>query len=150
MELLEGNTFRFKVEKKITLPDEEYFILLAEYDSKYLLPVKYYFEYNIKIGQEIICSIDKVNCNGKVFLEPKHPIYTKGDKDIFTIVGTEEREKHKTKEKYQVINVIGDKTRRATIIENLTLKPYSQDNKVFCEVIKIKKGELLLKFISEV
>lgn len=149
MELKEGNIFRFKVEKKITLPDGEYFILLAEFNNKYLLPAKYYSEYNIQIGQEITCSIDKVNCNGKVFLEPENPIYSIGDRDVFTILGPEERERHKTKEKYQVINVIGVKTKYATIVEELEDNIYSQDEKVLCEVVKIKKGELHLKVISK-
>jgi len=149
MELQEGNIFKFKVEKLIALPDGEYFILLAEYNQKYLLPAKYYSEYNIKIGQEIICTIDRVNCNGKVFLEPKHPLYSVGDKDVFSILGYEERIKHKTKEKYQILNVIGVKTNCAIIIENLNDLQYSQNENVLCEVVKIKKGELQLKVISK-
>jgi hypothetical protein len=149
MELKEGNIFRFKVEKKITLPDGEYFILLAEFNNKYLLPAKYYSEYNIQIGQEITCSIDRINCNGKVFLEPQNPIYSIGDRDIFIYQGSEERIKHKTKEKYQVVNVIGVKTKRAIIVENLISGSYSHRDNVFCEVVKIKKGELHLKVISK-
>lgn len=147
MELQEGNIFRFKVEKKITLPDGDYFILLAEFDQKYLLPAKYYTEYNIKIGQEIICSIDRVNCNGKVFLEPQSPIYSIGDRDVFIIKDTEERIKHKTKEKYLVINTESEKTKRAIISSELTNNTYSRNEKYYCEVIKIKKGEAILKVI---
>lgn len=150
MDLQEGNIFRFKVEKKIALPDGEYFILLAEFNNKYLLPSKYYSEYNIQIGQEIICSIDRINCNGKVFLEPQNPIYSIGDRDIFIYQGAEERIKHKTKEKYQIFNVIGVKTNHAIIIENLENNSCSQGDKILCEVVKIKKGELHLKVISKV
>jgi hypothetical protein len=149
MELEVGNEFLFSVEKKIKLPDGEYFILLADFNQKYLLPTEFYFEFNIKVGDKIKCRIDKLNCNGKVFLEPKHPIYDVGDKDVFTFLEIESRLTRKTKDKYLVRKAIGDKTKRAiTLIENENNSP-SQNEKWFCEINKIKKGELILSPISK-
>ena len=150
MELEVGNEFVFSVEKKITLPDGEYFILLADFNQKYLLPTEFYFEFKLKIGDKIICRIDKLNCNGKVFLEPKHPVYNVGDKDVFTFQEIETRYTRKTKDKYLVRKAIGDKTIRAiTPIENENISP-SQDEKWLCEIDKIKKGELILNPISKI
>ena len=149
MELQEGNEFSFKVEKKIILPDGEYYILWAEFDQKYLLPIKFYYEFNIKIGDTIKCRIDKLNCNGKVFLEPEHPVYKVGDKEFFTFKDTETRLTRKTKDKYLVRRAVGDKTDRAmTVIKDEYIAP-SQDEKWFCEIIKIKKGELILSPLSK-
>ena len=144
MELEEGNEFLFSVEKKLTLPDGEYLILLAEFNQKYLLPTQNYSEFNIKVGDKIKCRIDKVNCNGKVFLEPEHPIYKVGDKAVFTVLNEEERVTHKTQDKYLVIKAIGENTKRAIIPGDYESTRTSQGISCLCEVVKIKKGELVL------
>ena len=149
MEFEEGKEFSFIIEKLITLPDGQYYILLAEFDQKYLMPAKFYSEYGFKIGQEIFCRIDKVNCNGKVFLEPRHPLYSIGDKDVFLLKEEEERIKHKTKEKYLVIKAESSKTKHAIIDIDSRNYNYSQGERHICEIIKIKKGEVILKAISK-
>jgi len=148
MKIEEGKEFSFTIEKLITLPDGQYFIILAEYEQKYLLPAQYYLEYGFQIGQKIICRIDRINCNGKVFFEPRHPIYSIGDKDVFLLKEKEERIKHKTKEKYLVIKAESANTKRAIIDIELQNDIYSQGKKYNCAVIKIKKGEVILKVIS--
>ncbi len=149
MEPEEGSEFNFTVEKKITLPDGEYFIILAEYNQKYLLPVKFYDEYNIKTGDNIICKIDKINCNGKVFLEPRHPVYKVGDRDVFTLLEKETRETHKTKDKFVVIKAISDKTKHAIVLDEFNKINTSQGSRFLCEIMKIKKGEVILIPISK-
>ena len=149
MRLEEGYEFRFKVEKIINLPDESYYVLLSEFNKKFLLPTGFYQEYNIKVGNEIICKIDKINCNGKVFLEPISPIYSAGEKDIFTLFETGQRETRKTKDKYSVIKAKSNKTSRAIVVNFPNTLKYLQGENYLCEVIKIKKGEAHLKLISK-
>ncbi|MBI5540846.1 MAG: hypothetical protein HY951_12355 [Bacteroidia bacterium] len=146
----EGNEFNFLVEKIIDLSDESYFILLSEFDKQYLLPTKYYDEYNIKVGNEIRCRIDRINCSGRVFLEPKSPIYSIGDKDIFTLLDVKQKETRKTKDKYLVIKAKSSKTNRAIVVNYSRCLDYSLNENYLCEVIKIKKAEMQLKLISKV
>lgn len=146
----EGNEFNFKVEKIIDLSGESYFILLSEFDKQYLLPVKYYDEYNIKVGNEIRCKIDRISCSGRVYIEPKSPIYSKGDKDIFTLLEVKQKETRKTKDKYLVIKAMSSKTNRAIVVDYSKCLNYSLGENYFCEIIKIKKAEMHLKLISKV
>ncbi|MBE9467693.1 MAG: hypothetical protein IMY72_05140 [Bacteroidetes bacterium] len=76
----EGETYQFKVNNITTLPDDnkEFFVLQDIFGNKQLLTTEYYKNYNIKKGRIIKCKVDKINCNGKIFLEPEHPIYKQG------------------------------------------------------------------------
>lgn len=150
MEIEEGSKYFFYVEKIINLAGTEYFVLLAEYDKKYLMPTINYIEYQIKIGEKIKCTIDRINCNGKVFLEPECPLYKIGDKDIFTIKEREERTTHKTFDKYYINRALNNITTNAIIVSKENYDTYSQGEKWLCEIIKIKKGELYLKPLLKV
>ncbi len=44
-----------------------------------MLLTRYYKKFDFKLGQTIQCRIDKINCNGKIYLEPEHPYYKLGD-----------------------------------------------------------------------
>ena len=80
MKLEEGKTYLFRALKTIELPGGSSNMVLAGPDGKkYLLPLEYYRAYNLKVPGEIHCRIDKINCSGKVFLEPLHPFYREGE-----------------------------------------------------------------------
>ncbi len=150
MEIEEGNFYYFIIDKIFDLAGTNYYVLNSEFDKKYLMPTKFYSEYNFKINDKIKCKIDRINCNGKVFLEPECPIYSIGDIDVFTLLETEERLTHKSKDKYLVVKTINEKTKKAIIVINQNSKDYSLGEKWSCEIIKIKKGEMYLKMISKV
>jgi hypothetical protein len=74
--LTQGKTYKFKIAKETVLPDgENHFVLMASDKSRHLLPFKLYGNYSFKVGQTIKCRIDKINCTGRIFLEPEHPLY---------------------------------------------------------------------------
>ncbi len=151
MEILEeGKEYEFYVEKLLTLPDGNYFILIDNWNRKYLLPQQYYTNYPIAVGSNIICNVNKINCNGKIFLEPQHPIYKINDEDIFTLYQLQERIKQRTKEPYFVILAYNQKYNKAVVLNhtdiNLTTLPYNYK----CKVVKVKKAELQLIAISPV
>lgn len=80
VELKEGKSYTFKITGTIVLPDgSESFVLSDPNNVKHLLSKQYYRGYNLKNNQEIICRIDKINCTGKIFIEPQHPHYKLGD-----------------------------------------------------------------------
>lgn len=146
--LEEGKMYRFFVDKLLTLPDANYFLLIDEWNKKHLLLQKYYTDYSIKVGTHINCYVNKINCNGKIFLEPEHPIYKIGDIDNFTITKLEERVKKKSGEFYYVALAQNRKTSKAAVINydiNFVM-PFNAK----CEVIKIKKAEVLLRFIEKI
>jgi len=150
MEIEEGSEYFFTVEKIINLAGTEYFVLLAEFDKKYLIPAINYIEYKIKTGDKIKCKVDKINCNGKVFLEPDCPIYSVGDNDVFTLQEKEERITHKTYNEYMVIKAVSNKTNRGIVLIAEKLQQCLQGEKWLCEIQRIKKGEMYLKPILKV
>lgn len=80
MKLEEGRYYNFVPLRTITLPDSnENLILTGPDGKKYLLPLSFYNEYKLTERSEIVCKVDKINCSGKVFLEPQHPYYKEGE-----------------------------------------------------------------------
>jgi len=80
MKLEEGRYYKFLPVKVIILPDANENLILTGPDSKkYLLPLSFYNEYDLPGKSEICCKVDKINCSGKVFLEPQHPYYKEGE-----------------------------------------------------------------------
>ena len=80
VELKEGNSYLFKITGTIVLPDgSESFVLTDPNKVRHLINTQYYSEYNLKNNQEIICRIDKINCTGKIYIEPEHPHYKLGE-----------------------------------------------------------------------
>lgn len=145
--LEEGKEYKFFVEKLLSLPDSNYFILKDEWNRKYLLPQQYYLNYSILIGKEIICYVNKINCNGKIFLEPQHPIYKVGETDFFTLTKIEQRVKQKTKEPYYVILAENSKTNKAAVLNFTKINIDKLPMIHLCKIIKVKKAELILEVI---
>lgn len=76
--------YTFKIAGTIDVPEKgDHYILLHESGRKMLLKCEYYVKYNFEIGQNINCKVDKVNCTGQVFLEPRHPHYIEGQEYLF-------------------------------------------------------------------
>ncbi|MCI0522417.1 MAG: hypothetical protein L0Y37_02065 [Bacteroidales bacterium] len=89
MRLEEGRYYIFTKVKNIVLPGGEVNLMLTGPDGKkYLLPLERYNDYNLETKTEIECKVDKINCSGKVFLEPEHPYYREGESYFFTLTGT--------------------------------------------------------------
>jgi len=90
--LKEGAEYKFNVEKELQMPDgSEYFVVTGPDNKKYLLPLVRYSDYGIKARTEIYCTVDRINCKGEVFLEPRNPWYTEGKKYPFIVDSIEDR-----------------------------------------------------------
>lgn len=86
MKLEEGKTFTFNAVKIVELPGGEVNLMLAGPDGKkYLLPLTNYRGYNLISPGTVQCKIDKINCSGKVFLEPVNPWYSEGESYFFDV-----------------------------------------------------------------
>ncbi|MFO7617862.1 MAG: hypothetical protein R6V75_11485 [Bacteroidales bacterium] len=90
----EGQRLPFLIANKLALPgtDEINFILVGPDQKKHLLPEQDYALYNLKVGQSITCTVDKINCSGKIFLEPDHPYYKIGERYDFLVLRISEQE----------------------------------------------------------
>jgi hypothetical protein len=84
--LTEGEEHVFRVEKLVSVssPDDN-FILKGPGGRKFLLPADRYRHYGISPGQNVTCKIDRINCNGRIFLEPQNPHYSAGKSYMFPV-----------------------------------------------------------------
>lgn len=137
MKLLEEQYYRFKVVKTVTLPDTtENMILMGPDGRKYLLPLTYYKDYDLKDKTEITCRVDKINCRGKVFLEPENPWFSPGDKIEATVNKIEFDEA----EKVFIVEV--------SIMNSFNLRirmnRRPEESVIRCSVVRIRKGQPVL------
>jgi hypothetical protein len=103
----------------------------------------HYKHYNLQSGQTINCKIDKINCSGKIYLEPENPIYKEGKIYDFEFIKISDH-----------VNSIGENEKVAFIKDQFgkELKcslPADFDltknyTSLQCKVLRIKKGELFL------
>ncbi len=72
-----GRSYLFTISGHIFLPGTHIgnWVLTGPGKKKYLLEEQHYTHYHLEIGQRIRCHVDKMNCSGKIFLEPQHPYY---------------------------------------------------------------------------
>jgi len=143
----EGEIYTFLLKKKVSLPDGSYYIIVDELGRQYLMNASYYdYNYSFVENTYIQCYIDKINCSGKIFMEPMHPKYKPNDVDIFDIVEVETRKKKKTGDLFQVVLAKNNYAPKAAI-ENLdeqTIKKLINEKRVKAKVLRITKGELRL------
>lgn len=99
MKLKEGEVYRFQVLKTVSIPDQGVFFQLRHPSSgrRLLLSASRYSNYGIEPGSIINCKVEKVSCTGKVYLEPKHPLYIEGNTYPFDIIKAVKNKKHSGK-----------------------------------------------------
>ncbi len=145
----EGAHVPFTIKKLIELESEEYYVLEDTSGQKQLLEANCYKHYNFKIGNEIICRIDHINCSGKVFLEPQHPVYKENDICEFTI---DKIEKTENRLKETVFHIFSeDKTGNTAvcITENPDEENRKKGENVLYKIERIKKGKIYLSIVND-
>ena len=152
MKLKEGKTYPFKITGLVTLPDKvDYYVLTDPNNVKHLLASRFYLHYNFKVGQQINCRIDKINCSGKIFIEPEHPHYKLNQSYFFPYIQTEEFKDAQFKpERFAIFNdVFGNEIKLPVgdLPENFESK-----QKIKFSVTRIKKGRVYVstKIVEEV
>ncbi len=134
-----GSWYFFRIEKVSVIPEKgTHYVLYHESGRKMLLNAQYYVKYNFRIGQTIECRVDKVNCTGQVFIEPRHPVYNESSIYRFKKLAI-----HKNADK--TFNLLVKDT-FDNKIEVYFSKKYeiTDDNYVSLKVDRIKKGLLSL------
>ena len=142
-----GEFHQFYFLKLVDLPDgKEYFVVIDQYGDKHLITTEYYKYYPLTIHTNYTCHIDKINCMGRIFLEPVHPFYKVGKIYAFTYekVAKLEIEKISENQYYQMKGETGEFAYlpvKFKIIED-KMEP------VFCKISKIKKAKIFLELCS--
>ncbi|MCB2196538.1 MAG: hypothetical protein KQH79_11810 [Bacteroidetes bacterium] len=141
----EGEVHRFTITGFTEIPgtEESYFILKNPFGGKHLLKAIHYKHYHLQVDQSINCKIDKINCSGKIFLEPENPFYKEGELYDFDFLRVVEQ-----------VNSVGEKEQAAVVKDQFGLeqscslpegfKIEEGTKNIQCKVLRIKKGELFL------
>jgi len=142
MKLEEGKTYTFDALKTIELPGGSLNLMLGGPDGrKYLLPLEYYQGYDLNAPGSVRCRVDKINCSGKVFLEPLHPLYLEGESYDFIVDGISEysNEKGQKREQVTIKDLMGNHA--VAPLELLSYRPEAGE-KVLLRIDRISKGKL--------
>ncbi len=131
----EGEWYNFKIINQIDIPDKgDQFVLQHTSGRKILLPADNYVKYNLTIGSSIDCRVDKINCTGQIFMEPKHPFYIIGNVYSFKILAINHNDKI-----IEVEDFFGNK------IQAFSYKFIDSNiDEIPLRVINIKKGKPLV------
>ena len=142
--LSEGDWFPFIIHNLVKLQDDEWYYVLVDVNGlKHFMLAKYYEMYGFKPGDEISCKIDKVNCTGRIYLEPKHPYYIEGETYDFEVINTsDQNDKLVMKVKGIFENSI------EVDVLNLKKMEIKKEKQVRCIVKGIKKGQPILEVHS--
>ncbi len=152
MKLKEGKTYPFSITGLVTLPDKvDYFVLTDPNNVKHLLAIIFYLHYNFKFGQQINCRIDKINCSGKIFIEPEHPHYKLNQSYFFPYLRTEEYKDGQCKpERYAFFSdAFGNEIKMP--VDDLP-GDYEAKQKINFLITRIKKGKVYIsrKIVKEI
>lgn len=146
--LTEGLVYPFRILKKIELDQQDhYWVMQDPMGYKILVPAGFYRHYGFEPGREVNCRVDKINCNGKMFLEPLHPHYQEGEVYPFTVISCANSRNILDEPEYhvEVKDVFGD-SRQVVSHSCIEVMPGQQ---VMCLVERIKKGRLFLRLQEE-
>ncbi|UCG27130.1 MAG: hypothetical protein JSV24_09155 [Bacteroidales bacterium] len=146
--LIEGKEYSFLIEKVLVIPgDGKYYVLADPFKWKHLLKADYYKNYALEPGKDIPCRVDKIDCTGRIYLEPRHPYYKEGNLYNFPLLRYEDR-----------LNPIGQQEKVAVVTDifknELTApcppgwKEQSDKPEIRCRIERIKKGEIHLALVK--
>lgn len=141
----EGDVHLFKIIGFTEIPgsEESFFILENPFGGKHLLKSIHYKQYNLKVGDTINCMIDKINCSGKIYLEPENPYYKQGKIYEFEVVRIiDQTNSVGENEKVILVKDSLGRENRCSLPDNISSSQIEQ--KIKCKVVRIKKGVLYL------
>jgi len=132
----EGESLDFFVRNKATLQDgKEYFVLLDPNGIKHFIEADPYVNYSIFPGTTIQCMVAKINCTGRIILEPQHPYYKVGQKYLFKV---QQIEKETDSTRLTLKDHFGNEI-SLLISDDIQSEEFCGE-RVYCRIIAIRKG----------
>lgn len=140
--LKEGKTYPFRITGITELPDgTEHFVLSDPNRVKHLLERKWYTHYNFDIGQLVTCRIDKINCSGKIYIEPLHPYYALGKEYDFAVRRIPESGKNENRRLVVFEDIFGNEILLSLVLFSGQIQP---GQAVRLKVTRIRNGKIFL------
>jgi len=139
--LMEGEWFLFLIHNLVQLQDDDWYFVLQDVNGlKHFMPAGFYKNYGLKPGDEISCKIDRINCTGRIFLEPRHPVYADGKNYFFDIL-------HKSDQDGGIKLIVKDifENNIEVPVKGLLENAIFYEKKVQCVVLAVKKGLPILE-----
>jgi hypothetical protein len=143
--LLEGEWYTFTIHNRVVLQDgESYYVLYGPDMVKHFLPARPYEPYALTVGAEIRCRVDRINCTGRIFLEPEHPVYSEGEIYPFERISG-------TNSDRDSICLVQDffENRIEVKLNPDTELPFLPGNTMYCRIRKIKKAIPELDYVRD-
>lgn len=124
VKLQEGFEYVFHVIDLVKLQDHnEYYLLSDPNGMKHFLEAAPYIGYLIPNPGKIICTVSKINCTGRIFLEPSHPFLKTGHIYRFRILdfqpNNDKTELNIEIEKGSIIKSISRSSPELELMENI-------------------------------
>ncbi len=117
-------------------PDGNIYMVLEDVNGLRLIQdYKPYVAYGLKPGAKISCKVDKINCNGKIFLEPQHPWFEEGQNYELPIASS-------IKFQYFTALAVRDPGDNPYIL--FTTTPLT-DSSLLCSIFSIRKGQVVME-----
>lgn len=139
--LLEGKWFPFRIHNLVQLQDEGWYYVLQDVNGlKHFLQAEHYEKYGFTIGDEIICKIARINCTGRILLEPNHPYYNEGEIYSFEVISYQKQDE----DGILIIKDIFGNSIEVPICGNENREQISE-KWISCIIKTIIKGKLLLE-----
>ncbi|PKO97263.1 MAG: hypothetical protein CVU14_10810 [Bacteroidetes bacterium HGW-Bacteroidetes-9] len=142
-----GEVYPFNFIKLVMLADgEQYMIMEDIFEMRHMVMYCHFLKYNLTPGQKVNCRVDKVNCTGRVILEPEHPVYKIGSVAEFAVLRIESGKSPESLDKVIVSDIFGNEIHFETKTSELNLS----DNKIDCLIEGLKKGKPILRFAKTI
>lgn len=142
--------YSFLLVKTTVMPDGlEYYVIEDIFKNRHLMEKEPYEKYGFNLGEKVEIRIDKVNCKGKVFFEPKHPRHSLGSTVEVEFI-EHAIEMDKFKEEIHVLMVKDPEGDVSSVMptNDGQRKPDFKPDVLICEVHRISKGRLVLRQIG--
>ncbi len=139
--LSEGEWYPFRIHNLVQLQDHAWYYVLQDPNGlKHFMPAEFYMNYGLNTGDAVLCKIDRINCTGRIFIEPEHPLYRIGEIYPFDLVagpadGSADR------------IIVSDLYKNCIEVPVYDKKITHGEAgvKVMCKVLNIKKGKPILE-----
>lgn len=144
--LTEGEAYAFRFVKLVNLSDgEDYMVLEDPFEIRHMITYSFYRKYNLQPGTEIICRVDKINCTGRVFLEPEHPHYKIGTRCDCELLRIEKSQNDEKSFCLIVQDIFGNEVIMEVSDE---IKDNLLNGQINCLVEGVKRGVPVLRFLG--
>ena len=139
--LLEKKQYKFRYIKHTLSFDGKGWHMFEDPDGcKHLVTDLHYQKYSFTHNSDYLCWVDKINCKGKIFLEPEHPNHRIGDIVELTILGVFQKKSSKMRS-FKITRLQDTNGWQAEYLGSIKLP---KGLPVKCKVLRIKKAVLIV------